>query len=242
MSGGELIAINQAFAKLIGRTVEDAKVSYWNITPEEYDEQEKEQLRRLETKGRYDPYFKEYIHKDGYTVPVQLWGGVITVGKKKCIWSAVHEIDNPFQVSMFEDAPYGLALTCYDPYPKYKQGDLVAVNKTFADLIGYTVSEVMKLNYYQITPKRYQDDEKEQLKELEAKGSYGPYKKHYIHKDGDHVEVFLHGRLAKIRGRRFIWSIVRGGAKETPAAPEDPLTEKRWAERRQTPIVPPPIA
>lgn len=238
LSGGELIAVNQAFADIIGRTIDDAKLSYWNITPSEYAEQEAEQLHRLETQGRYGPYFKEFIHKEGHTVPVQLWGGVITMGRKKCIWSVVNEIENPFQVSMFVDAPYGLALTCYDPYPGYEQGALISVNRAFADLIGYTADEVRALTYWQITPERYANAEKMQLDEIKRNGSYGVYRKHFIHKDGDHVEVFLHGRLTKIQGRKFVWSIVQGGAKETPPAPEDPLIKTKQQERHRQPIKP----
>jgi len=51
--------------------------------------------------------------------------------------------------------------------------------------------------------------EKEQLKELDATGSYGPYEKEYIRKDGSKYPVLLRGVLAKDpNGKKIIWSFV----------------------------------
>lgn len=53
---GSLVDINQSYANIIGRSIEDTKkLSYWQITPEEYAEQEQHQLQQLETKQYYGP-------------------------------------------------------------------------------------------------------------------------------------------------------------------------------------------
>ena len=90
---GELVDINPAFASILGRTLEEAKtLSYWNITPEKYAVEEKEQLNILEETGRYGPYEKEYIHADGHLVPVRLSGQLLKKDGSKFIWSSVEDI------------------------------------------------------------------------------------------------------------------------------------------------------
>lgn len=90
---GKLIDLNPAFAEIIGRTVDEVKqLSYWDITPEKYNEQEAAQLIKLEELGRYGPYEKEYIHKDGHLVPVVLNGIIIERNGTKYIWSSVEDI------------------------------------------------------------------------------------------------------------------------------------------------------
>ena len=90
---GKLIDINQAYADLIGRTIEETKkLTYWDITPEKYFGVENEQLNLLQTIGKYGPYEKEYIHKDGHLVPVRLQGLMIERNSKKFIWSSVENI------------------------------------------------------------------------------------------------------------------------------------------------------
>lgn len=90
---GKLVDINPAYAAIIGRTIEETKqLTYWDITPERYATQEHEQLESLEKTGRYGPYEKEYIHKNGHLVPVRLQGLVIEKDGEKYIWSSVEDI------------------------------------------------------------------------------------------------------------------------------------------------------
>ncbi|MFZ4858951.1 MAG: PAS domain S-box protein [Desulfuromonadaceae bacterium] len=90
---GKLVDVNQAYADIIGRTIDEAlTLNYWDITPEKYALQEQEQLTALNTVGEYGPYEKEYIHKDGHLVPVRLQGLLIERKGEKYIWSSVEDI------------------------------------------------------------------------------------------------------------------------------------------------------
>lgn len=90
---GTLIDINPAYARIIGRSIEEAKqLSYWDITPEDYADDEQKQLESLNTTGYYGPYEKEYLHKDGYRVPVRLLGQFIERKGEQYIWSSVEDI------------------------------------------------------------------------------------------------------------------------------------------------------
>ncbi len=57
---GSLLKANQAYANIIGRTIEETLgLSYWHITPERYRRLEDYQLEKLRSLGRYGPYAKD---------------------------------------------------------------------------------------------------------------------------------------------------------------------------------------
>jgi PAS domain S-box-containing protein len=90
---GELIYVNKAFSDIIGYTNEETlTLSYWDITPEKYSEQEQIQIAALNSTGFYGPYEKEYKHKSGNLIPVRLIGKAITYGSEQYIWSSVEDI------------------------------------------------------------------------------------------------------------------------------------------------------
>ncbi|MFZ4856535.1 MAG: transporter substrate-binding domain-containing protein [Desulfuromonadaceae bacterium] len=90
---GTLVDVNQAYADIIGRTIDETlNLTYWDITPEKYSLQEQEQLTTLNTVGEYGPFEKEYIHKDGHHVPVRLQGLLLERKGEKYIWSSVEDI------------------------------------------------------------------------------------------------------------------------------------------------------
>jgi PAS domain S-box-containing protein len=92
MDGG-LVDVNPAYATIIGRSVEETlTLNYWEITPQDYAQQEQAQLESLWTTGSYGPYEKEYIHKDGHRIPVRLQGQIIEQQGEKLIWSSVEDI------------------------------------------------------------------------------------------------------------------------------------------------------
>jgi PAS domain S-box-containing protein len=90
---GQITYVNSAFAKILGRTIEEVlSLTYWDITPIKYAEQEAEQLQSLKQHGRYGPYEKEFVHKDGHLVPVLLTGLAISQNGEKFIWSSIQDI------------------------------------------------------------------------------------------------------------------------------------------------------
>lgn len=90
---GRLSYVNKAFASIIGYTAEEAiNLTYWEVTPKDFEDQEQEQLASLSESGRYGPYEKEYLHKDGHRVPVRLSGVLIRENDQQMIWSSVEDI------------------------------------------------------------------------------------------------------------------------------------------------------
>ncbi|HBX38622.1 MAG TPA: PAS domain S-box protein, partial [Pseudohongiella sp.] len=93
---GTFIDINPALLAPTGYSEEEFRqLSYWQVTPEEYAEQEQIQLQNMEKTGRYGPYEKEYIRKDGSRYPVLLNGMVVTdANGQKLIWSIIEDISD----------------------------------------------------------------------------------------------------------------------------------------------------
>ena len=90
---GTLVDINQAYADILGRSIEETKgLTYWQITPEEYAGQEQQQLENLRLTGCYGPYEKDYLHRNGNRVPVRLQGRLIEKNGESLIWSSVEDI------------------------------------------------------------------------------------------------------------------------------------------------------
>ncbi|WP_051434546.1 LytS/YhcK type 5TM receptor domain-containing protein [Desulfonatronum lacustre] len=90
---GSLVDVNPAYARIIGRTVEETfSLTYWDITPEEYAPLEQAQLRSLAETGRYGPIEKEYMHADGHRVPVRLQGLITEIKGENFILSAVQDV------------------------------------------------------------------------------------------------------------------------------------------------------
>ncbi|WP_373186122.1 PAS domain S-box protein [Halopseudomonas sp.] len=102
---GAFIEMNPALLAPAGYTREEfATLSYWQVTPEEYAAQEHEQLRSMEETGRYGPYEKEYIRKDGSRYPVVLNGMVIhDAGGQKFIWSIIEDISERKRMQRMKD-------------------------------------------------------------------------------------------------------------------------------------------
>jgi diguanylate cyclase (GGDEF)-like protein/PAS domain S-box-containing protein len=91
---GRYVEFNEAFRRICGYSNEELRqLDYWKLTPQEYAEQEAHQLDCLEQGGRYGPYEKEYIRKDGTRVPLQL-NGMLVTGRdgQRYIWSIVEDI------------------------------------------------------------------------------------------------------------------------------------------------------
>jgi PAS domain S-box-containing protein len=92
---GQMVRVNGAFAAIIGYSIEEVlDLTYWEVTPIEFEAQEQVQLSALNKTGRYGPYEKEYLHKSGKRIPVRLSGALIQENNQDFIWSSVEDISD----------------------------------------------------------------------------------------------------------------------------------------------------
>ena len=167
MDGG-LVEVNPAYAGIIGRSVEETlTLSYWDITPKNYEEQELAQMKSLEETGRYGPYEKEYLHRDGRPVPVRLQGLLIEKEGEKFIWSSAEDIterkksemalklsEEKFRsfveqssegVYLFElEEPIPMTIPMDEKIKKIYRGYISECNNSLARMYGYASVDELK--------------------------------------------------------------------------------------------------
>ncbi|MDY0012685.1 MAG: PAS domain S-box protein [Rhodocyclaceae bacterium] len=91
---GRYVEFNEAFRNVCGYPPEELQaLDYWALTPKNYQAEKARQLDCLARTGRYGPYEKEYVRKDGSLVPLRL-NGMLVTGRygQDYIWSLVEDI------------------------------------------------------------------------------------------------------------------------------------------------------
>ncbi|MFK5970906.1 MAG: response regulator [Candidatus Marithrix sp.] len=122
------------------------------------------------------------------------------IQERKRVANALSESEK-FTRTLIRESLIGLVLSDIN-------GSLVEVNPAFANIIGYSVEETLQLNLLDITPNKYLNIEKEQLRQLKNNGRYGPYEKEYIKKNKSLVPVRLSGLVIPHNGIYFVWTHV----------------------------------
>jgi PAS domain S-box-containing protein len=91
---GIFVEVNTAFARSLGYQISDIvdKLSFWDLTPPEHHPITNQQYTMLSQTGRFGPYEKAYLHKDGYHVAVRLSGLLMKHKGKNLIWANVEDI------------------------------------------------------------------------------------------------------------------------------------------------------
>jgi PAS domain S-box-containing protein len=163
---GRYLDFNRAFSDICGYAPDELKsLSYWALTPKEYEADEATQIESLERCGRYGPYEKEYVRKDGTRVPLRL-NGVLLTGRdgRKYIWSIVEDITDQRKAEQLLHDSHRLeqeqreslealvgsmpgAFFCFDP-----DGRIVRWNRNFAHTVGMTseaISRSLALDFIQ---------------------------------------------------------------------------------------------
>jgi PAS domain S-box-containing protein len=73
---------NDAFLDIIGYSRDDVaagQISYQSITPPEWVEHSRSALEELRRSGAFQPFEKEYVHRDGHRVQVLVGGALISL-------------------------------------------------------------------------------------------------------------------------------------------------------------------
>jgi PAS domain S-box-containing protein len=105
--------------------------------------------------------------------------------------------------SLFDLSPFGIVLN------DCATGEAIEINDALVAPGGYSKEEFIKLGNWEITPKEYEAQDREQFELLIKTGRYGPYEKEYIRKDGSRYPVVLNGvMIREPNGRQLMWSIV----------------------------------
>ena len=90
------------------------------------------------------------------------------------------------------------------------KGEIIDANKTLLNTIGYTKKEMKegKLDWTKLTPPEFLHLDQKAMKEAMAKGTWAPFEKEYIHKDGHRVPVLIGGSVFKETPDEYIVFII----------------------------------
>jgi len=91
---GTFIEANEALLHYTQYSKEEfLNLSFWDITPKEYEKQEQEQMEELNRVGSFGPNYKEYIRKDGSRFPISIRGFILSdVDGRKLVWGIIEDL------------------------------------------------------------------------------------------------------------------------------------------------------
>ncbi|PKL10018.1 MAG: hypothetical protein CVV51_00795 [Spirochaetae bacterium HGW-Spirochaetae-7] len=91
---GRFLDANASMLRSAGYSRDELlSMTYWDITPPEYNDQEDEQVRMLDEIGFFGPNKKEYVRKDGSRYPISISGAIFTDdSRRKVVWGLIEDI------------------------------------------------------------------------------------------------------------------------------------------------------
>lgn len=91
---GKFLEVNHSVLESIGYTkAELLALNCRDVTPVEYESQEREQIDSLNRTGYFGPTIREYMRKDGSRYPIEIRGFRLTDSDgKMCVWGIVEDI------------------------------------------------------------------------------------------------------------------------------------------------------
>ncbi len=149
--GLRIVHVNRAFVQLlgyephelIGRTIDE-------ITPPAWQEATAGAMTRLRETGEAQRYEKEYLHRDGHTIPVALvtdfdrgesgeirgaYAFVTDIRERKRAEHALRASEERFR-QLYDEAPFGYHVID-------SHGVILSVNRTECEMLGYSADELL---------------------------------------------------------------------------------------------------
>ncbi|HSG51492.1 MAG TPA: PAS domain-containing sensor histidine kinase, partial [Rheinheimera sp.] len=102
---GSYVEANPAMEQLVGYSLDELRqLSFKDLTPAHFVASEKEQLKSLAEVGHYGPYIKQYRHKNGELIDIELNGVLFTESSgEKFIWTIIKDIRDVKRVEKLKD-------------------------------------------------------------------------------------------------------------------------------------------
>lgn len=151
-----------------------------------------------------------------------LWNGVLAdITEQELAERRLRESDEKLR-SLYELSPLGIALTSPD-------GHFIEFNESFREITGRSEQDLLNLEFWELTPESYKDEELKRKIALENVGFYGPYRKEYLRQDGQLVPVQLNSvKIIGADGISYTWSIVENISERLHAEEQLRLSLERF--------------
>ncbi|QDV35204.1 Sporulation kinase E [Tautonia plasticadhaerens] len=201
---GALLRANRAFCELLGyepgslegRTIVE-------LTPERWHETTLDARRRILAEGRPLRYSKEYRHRDGRVVPVDLVADVLPdeSGRPIALYSIITDLTDQTEAEralrasesrfreLFDEAPFGY-------HEIDRQGRITAVNRAECEMLGYTRDELLGRPIFErVDPSQRAAAERAVAEKLDGLRPLVPFERTYRRHDGRALIVTIRERL-----------------------------------------------
>lgn len=167
-TSGRILDANDAFTAILGYSRDDVvsgKVRWDELTPPKWAEHDANAVRQLQTHGIVPAWEKEYVHKDGRSVPVLVGAALLDGVAEECVCfildqserkraeraakqlAAEHAVDMRFR-ALLETAPD--AMVVIDT-----TGQIAVANAQAERVFGYSRSELIGHHLELLIPERF---------------------------------------------------------------------------------------
>lgn len=180
-------------------------------------ESHKEMLRIFHRDGYINALERSYKQRDGQVRDYLIWTKIIGIEEKKYAFTTMQDIteSNTHKKELIasESKYRGLYMQMLDAFIRTDMdGTIIEANEAFMKLTGYTMPELNKMNFRDLTPLSFLVVEQDILEQQILKRGYSDlYQKEYIMKDGTVVPVELrtHLEIDKQGQPVSMWAIIR---------------------------------
>ena len=190
---GKILDCNEIYQQMLGYSLKELlQLNYEDLTPEKWHATERQIVRnQVLPRGYSDIYEKEYRHKDGTVFPVELrifllhndddgdegmWAIVRDITERKRTEKALQRSERRYR-KLHESTVDGIVMVDL-------KGHILDCNTAYQDMLGYTLEELTRVSYMDLTPERWHAYEQQIVEtQIWTKGFSDIYEKEYRRKD-----------------------------------------------------------
>jgi len=239
---GKIVEANEAFLNMVQYDRGDlvsGRMRWTDLTPAEWRDCDARALAELTKIGTVQPYEKEFFRKNGGRIPVLAGGAlfeesehegvafVLDLSEQKRAEETLRQSEQRWRTA-FENSAIGIMM-------RDLEGRYIAANSVFQNMLGYTESELCRLNFTDVT---YEEDREANLQLvgeiLQGKRQHYQIEKRYRRKDG--ALLWVRNNVALVPGLRdaapFLFAVV-----EDVTQRKQEESARRYSEERYRVVV-----
>ena len=218
---GKFTRVNSAYEQITGYTESELlNMNFKDITPKKWHLPENKIINdQLLKSGFTELYEKQYIHKDGSIIdieiqtylmhnlnnePIGMWGFVRNITERKQTERALSESERKYR-ELFDNIRDGTVIVNMD-------GQILECNLEYSRMLGYSQEELKKISYQQLTPANWHGFEQKIVEtQIIPRGYSDLYEKEYCKKDGTIFPIELRTYAIKDAKNNLVgmWAIIR---------------------------------